>query len=82
MRQRANRSDWSFGPAFNCLSGEPGYRFAPSIKQDQLITMSLGASCNDKLGARTGLFEANNECLVRHVRGERIFTRHLLAQRG
>ena len=59
-------SDRSFGPAFNCLSGESGYGFAPCIKQDQLITMSLGASCDDKLGAWTGLFEANYKCLVRH----------------
>jgi hypothetical protein len=28
--------------------------------------MSLGAGCDDKLGAWTGLFEANYKCLVRH----------------
>ena len=59
-------SDRSFGPAFNCLSGESGYGVAAGIKQDQLITMSLGASCDDKLGAWTGLFEANYKCLVSH----------------
>jgi hypothetical protein len=61
-------SDRSFGPAFNCLSGESDYGFALCIKQDQLITVILGASCDDKLGAWTGLFEANYECLVRHHR--------------